>query len=258
VAQEDTLLRAVLDRPDDDPPRLAFADYMEEIGDPRAEFIRVEIAFSRVRDDRQHPEFVPLAETAHTLIDEHGTALAGPIAQLVDKHSFDRGFVELVELTAPRFLELAPRLFSLAPVRHLNLREARPVARDLFASPYLQSIRSLSLDNCGLADREMQELARSPNLIELRWLSVADNRIGMPGAEALAASSGAFPKLRFARFRGNLVEPNEKFAHDQGMIINQWLPDAGSELESRYGHLAWLHAGDPITISDVTPSRFAR
>ena len=42
MAQEDTLLRAVLDRPDDDPPRLAFADYMEEIRDPRAEVIRVD------------------------------------------------------------------------------------------------------------------------------------------------------------------------------------------------------------------------
>ena len=37
------LCRAVVDDPDDDHLRLIFADWMEECGDPRAEFIRLQI-----------------------------------------------------------------------------------------------------------------------------------------------------------------------------------------------------------------------
>lgn len=45
TTDRDALLRAVLDHPDDDLPRLAFADWCEENGDDaRAEFVRVQVA----------------------------------------------------------------------------------------------------------------------------------------------------------------------------------------------------------------------
>jgi uncharacterized protein (TIGR02996 family) len=40
----DALLRAVVANPDDDAPRLVYADWLDEHGDPdRAEFIRIQI-----------------------------------------------------------------------------------------------------------------------------------------------------------------------------------------------------------------------
>ncbi|HYT91149.1 MAG TPA: TIGR02996 domain-containing protein [Gemmataceae bacterium] len=43
--QDQALLRAVIDNPDDDGPRLVYADWLEEHGDAeRAEFIRIQIA----------------------------------------------------------------------------------------------------------------------------------------------------------------------------------------------------------------------
>jgi uncharacterized protein (TIGR02996 family) len=45
----EALLQAVLDAPDDDNPRLAYADYLQTHGDPmRAQFIRVQIALARL------------------------------------------------------------------------------------------------------------------------------------------------------------------------------------------------------------------
>ena len=42
-------LNAVLERPDDDLPRLVYADYLDETGEPnRAEFIRVQIELARL------------------------------------------------------------------------------------------------------------------------------------------------------------------------------------------------------------------
>jgi uncharacterized protein (TIGR02996 family) len=44
----DALLRAVLAAPDDDAPRLIYADWLDEHGDPaRAEFIRAQVVLAR-------------------------------------------------------------------------------------------------------------------------------------------------------------------------------------------------------------------
>src|SRR4051794_37815108 len=39
---EDAFLRDILKQPDDDTTRLVYADWLEEQGDPRAEFLRLE------------------------------------------------------------------------------------------------------------------------------------------------------------------------------------------------------------------------
>lgn len=41
-----TFLRAIIAAPDDDLPRLVYADYLDERGDPRGEFIRLQIALA--------------------------------------------------------------------------------------------------------------------------------------------------------------------------------------------------------------------
>src|SRR5262245_49341694 len=48
----DALLRACFENPDDDTPRLAYADWLDENGDPdRAEFIRVQLELERGQSD---------------------------------------------------------------------------------------------------------------------------------------------------------------------------------------------------------------
>ena len=50
MSDRDALIAAVLANPDEDAPRLIFADYLEENGDPlRAEFIRVPVELARRR-----------------------------------------------------------------------------------------------------------------------------------------------------------------------------------------------------------------
>jgi uncharacterized protein (TIGR02996 family) len=48
MTDRDALLRAICDAPDDDAPRLIYADWLDEHGDPlQAEFIRVQIELAR-------------------------------------------------------------------------------------------------------------------------------------------------------------------------------------------------------------------
>jgi uncharacterized protein (TIGR02996 family) len=256
MTQEELLLERVINHPDDDAPRLAYAGYMDEIGDPRGQFIRIGVELGRINGDYSNPNFLPLAENMHAMIEQYGAALAGPVAGLVDRYSFDRGFVELVALPARRFLELARQLYALSPIRHLDLTDVRPVIHELFSSPSLEPLRSLSLQNCKLTDKEIEILAASPFLKQLRWLSLADNLVRMPGAEALASTKN-LPGLRYVVFDGNPVNPSQQFGHDQGVIMDFWMPDEGSYLEQKYGRLPWLRA-DPRKITDLPPSRFAR
>lgn len=49
--QEDAFLVAIRDEPDDLTPRLVFADWLEERGDPRGEFIRLQCLLSQMDED---------------------------------------------------------------------------------------------------------------------------------------------------------------------------------------------------------------
>ena len=48
LPEEAALLDRVCADPDDDGPRLVFADWLDERNDPRGEFIRVQVALARV------------------------------------------------------------------------------------------------------------------------------------------------------------------------------------------------------------------
>src|SRR5262245_7718189 len=54
MTDRDALLRAIYETPDDDAPRLIYADWLDENGDPRqAEFIRVQVELARLPADKR-------------------------------------------------------------------------------------------------------------------------------------------------------------------------------------------------------------
>jgi uncharacterized protein (TIGR02996 family) len=61
LAEHEAFLRAIFDTPDDDLPRLVYADFLEENGEPeRAEFIRVQCELANIR--RQGEAFGRVSE----------------------------------------------------------------------------------------------------------------------------------------------------------------------------------------------------
>jgi uncharacterized protein (TIGR02996 family) len=122
MTQDESFLRAIVEDPDDDTPRLVYADWLDEHGDAaRAEFIREQIelargpAAARTRDR--------LAKRERRLLLEHESRWAAPLHGLVRRARFVRGFPHRVTLPAEWFLTHAADLFRLAPVRHLILTE---------------------------------------------------------------------------------------------------------------------------------------
>jgi uncharacterized protein (TIGR02996 family) len=187
VTDEDAFLEAIRAEPDDDAPRLVFADWLEEQGDPRAEFIRVQCELARPGLERRRR--AELASRERALRQRYEQEWLGPLRQLGIPAWFHRGLVEEVFLSAPRFLEEAEALFRAAPlVRSVRLHKAEGRVAALAESPHLARLDFLNLYCNEIGPEGAALLARSPHLKHLSALDLRCARIGDDGVSALARS----------------------------------------------------------------------
>src|SRR5579872_1801348 len=135
-------LKAICDNPEDDTPRLVYADWLDEHGDTaRAEFIRVQcqLARSNVPTGKLHR----LRRRERELLLEHEMAWTAPLHGLVQRARFVRGFPERITVMAEDFLGHGRKLFRLTPVRHVILTEIGDHLPALADSPLLGRIEAL-------------------------------------------------------------------------------------------------------------------
>jgi uncharacterized protein (TIGR02996 family) len=171
-------LQAIIENPYDDAPRLVYADWLEEHGDPRAEFIRVQCALAHLKaDDERRPELVVREQD---LLREHSDAWVGKLKPLVTGYGFCRGFIEWVSLPGRSFLTKAEELLALAPIRQLRLTRlgmGNFPAAELAVMPQLAKLIGLELAGVAGDDR-INTILRSPHLKQLTRLQLDDVRYG--------------------------------------------------------------------------------
>jgi uncharacterized protein (TIGR02996 family) len=181
-------LADILAHPDDDAPRLIYADCLEENGDPeRAEFIRLQCKLEKMTEgDPCCPE---LEGREQELLTANEQAWAKPLRSMVKSWQFRRGFIEWVQMTAARFLRHGGFLLRFAPVRSVSfLGEVGARLSKLASSPYLARLSELDMVKVGLSGEGTQVLASSAYLANLTSLYLSGNDIGDLGAAALASS----------------------------------------------------------------------
>jgi uncharacterized protein (TIGR02996 family) len=141
---EAPFLQAVIDQPDEDGPRLVYADWLDEQGESaRAEFIRVQCELFQLPTD--NPRRKELAAREKRLLKRHGREWTRP--PLPHDHSllFRRGFPHLVQATSAQFLSSGPAWFAAAPtLEALSLLDAGGQVAAFAASPLLGRLRWLS------------------------------------------------------------------------------------------------------------------
>jgi uncharacterized protein (TIGR02996 family) len=140
----DLFLSAILANPDDDLPRLVFADYLDESGDAeRAEFIRVqcELAGLPVHDLRRP---VLQAREVELLRANKGR---WEVPGFRGTQVLRRGFVEAIGSNAEELISSADRLFAAAPIRELRVYVLGTRAEQLARIPGMHRIESLDLSN---------------------------------------------------------------------------------------------------------------
>jgi uncharacterized protein (TIGR02996 family) len=180
MSMHDAFLHDILAHPDDDAPRLIYADWLDEHGDPRGEFIRVQCALAQLSDEDPHRW--PLQQREQELLREHE-------AKWLPKDGgsacvFRRGFVEECTLIPQDFLSAAERLFEQTPLQHVCLRERTYSAlsarvfegfglQHVAQSPHLARLRGLSLSfEFPLSSQELRTLSESPYLDHLTDLKL--------------------------------------------------------------------------------------
>jgi uncharacterized protein (TIGR02996 family) len=199
MSLEEALVRDIIANPEDDTPRLVYADWLEERGDPagaaRAEFIRVQCTLAKLAPadkGETRPEVRALQRRQNELFAEYRADWLKPLPFCFrGPAGFRRGFVENVGGTGLMFLEHGEKLLSLAPIRRVWVKYTRWGMPSVTGLPWLGRLAALGLDRNRVTDADVKTLAGS--LVGLRELSLCRNAIGDKGARALAGSAHLSP-----------------------------------------------------------------
>ena len=94
--QADELLAEIHERPEDDAPRLVYADYLAQRGDPRGEFINLQINEARGQATRESKR------REKELLERHGLTWLGDLQPVINKTGlkYRRGFPDSVVFSA--------------------------------------------------------------------------------------------------------------------------------------------------------------
>jgi uncharacterized protein (TIGR02996 family) len=220
MTDREALLRGVAANPDEDTPRLAYADLLDELGGEantaRARFIRLQIDTYRGPGDtggswafdRKLEEAAALAnQFAHEWrrdLPAWAYVLHGPFGR-TPADLFSRGFIERVRAKAKPLSLRADELFSATPVRSLEVQAgSAELIPAVFDNPALARLKTLAIRWRGVSDALASALAGCRWLSELQELDLSGCRLTERAARILSRSE-RLPQVRVIRLEGDFV-----------------------------------------------------
>lgn len=146
-------IASIQDAPEDDVPRLVFADWLEENGESaRAEFIRVQCELARLPTfDTRYPE---LHLRQLELLAEHEVDWLGEWAERLVRWEFRRGLLHAITITPQPFVKQGEELFLDHPVQRVALVNERGnslVAEEVpetVSAPVMGQVRAVETAGC--------------------------------------------------------------------------------------------------------------
>jgi len=198
MTDADALLRAILDAPEDDAPRLVYADWLDEQGDSgRAAFIRVQVQLARTPAD--DPAYARLAQTERNLLDPNRKRWSEWLPKWVRAPEFRRGFIERIQCQAKDFIAHADEVRTKTPLQGVRIDGRQQIAVALFRSRALEGLRSLTL-SVNVPPLTWDQLANCHYLGKLTELEIRSSSHTKEMVEALVGSS-SLPALRSLRLK---------------------------------------------------------
>jgi uncharacterized protein (TIGR02996 family) len=207
TADEQALLAAIVAHPEEDTPRLAYADWLDEHRRPeRAEYIRIQIELARLDDEQPdtNERYSRLQAREEELAKKYHPAWAKAEAGITpDRHThvwFNRGFIHEVWCSVKYFIDHGERFLRAVPVEMVVLRRAVAAnVRKLARTPHFTRLRGIKffvqetsaevavafLDGCPLSGVRSLEFS---GFVVNNYPPVARARY-TPVAEALARST---------------------------------------------------------------------
>ncbi|HWG43327.1 MAG TPA: TIGR02996 domain-containing protein [Gemmataceae bacterium] len=212
--------RDIKEHPDDDTPRLIFADWLQEHGDAaaaaRGEFLRLQVLRHRLSPD--DPSYGLLKRREGELFAEHCWTWLGPLRDAARKWTFERGMLQimaqakgvlspdvaalaqsktglwidaltLTDITRPQVSQLvrSPLLAHLTTL-DLSDNQLKAACRLFFRGPLLPYLRTLILPGNGLTGDHIAALTQRRHFRRLQILDLSDNWLNDTAARVLAES----------------------------------------------------------------------
>jgi uncharacterized protein (TIGR02996 family) len=148
-SDELALLRAIAAAPDDDTPRLVYADWLDEHDQPiRAEFIRLQCRIGSLETQNRSvvDQNVHLWKRQQDLLDDHLGELLGPLAAVgaAGDVEFRRGFVERVTIDVSAFLVHASALAAALPLTRVEVENVSARLQDFVRCPHLEVVTRIA------------------------------------------------------------------------------------------------------------------
>ncbi len=189
LVRDDAFYQAIQEDPDNDGPRLIYADWLDESGRESpaafAEFIRVQVELARLPP--QSNRAVELCSRQDALLDEWRDVWLGDLAKTFHDCTFRRGFLEAVHASSLDFLEHAPDWFERWPTLSVaKLTGSYHHIGTLAESPWLAHLRGLDLSDNELGAQEIKLLSDSRFIALLEAIDLSSNPFGSEGVNWLA------------------------------------------------------------------------
>ena len=171
TATDAAMRQAILAQPDEDAPRLLYADWLDEQGDSvlsaRAAFIRLQCRL--IRATLSPAERSRLRAEARGLYTAHAPTWLGALARAVDYGQFERGFLAYVELTGKRLQRWAEALTQAGPISVLRVSPPADGKWVTSVAPW-RWIGALEITSGAHLLEFLRSLADSPHLAGLRTI----------------------------------------------------------------------------------------
>jgi uncharacterized protein (TIGR02996 family) len=207
------LLAAILADPDDDEPRRVYADHLSEHGDPRGEYIALQLARAKLADG--DARVAEIAAREAELVKQHKKAWTkyGDIKGA--RWEYRRGFVAKASLDAAALAAHGKALLAAEPIEELavwKIDEHRGGLAAVLALP-LHKVKRLSIARSKLALADWKALAAAKTLGGVEVLDATATAIGeVKGAAAALAAAKSLPALRELRLSSAYVDDAELVA----------------------------------------------
>ena len=182
---EADLMAAISQQPGEDEPRLVLADWFEERGDPRGEFIRVGCEIARL--DPRDQRLIDLEYRHRRLLLQHRKKWVKFVPKFPHKAEFHRGFVHRMTLPAKVFIDSAEQLFRETPLEEVRLSQVKPHVEELARCKHLRRLKHLDLRDAKLGLGRLKKLLASEYLDQLEGIDLSFNGLKVSAIREVCA-----------------------------------------------------------------------
>lgn len=170
--EDRAFIQSIRESPEDDAPRLIYADWLEDHGDePRAEFIRVQCELARL--DPDHERQTALQKRQQELLSAHRANWLGPIEDSLSAHdhcAFRWGFPFELTIRPRSMVKVAEEIDRRVPAARVRPYGTfgDPALKAITKSPHMGWLTGLEWRYTGLAESGLVVLGEAENLPRCR------------------------------------------------------------------------------------------